>query len=603
MTIYNYNRDLSNEKEIVLYAENFPYPEIQQIMAMSQFRIGTLINPKLQASLMDGNNIESSTNVNNKNIKLINKNIASNESQLEALKGAFYEDDIFFIQGPPGTGKTTVIRELVEQYIIHNPNSRILIVSQANVAVDNALSGIIKEHRDMIVRCGNADKIDEDLQSVTLDKYYNDYIEKIRINAYMADRDIYNKWIEFVMPDSGINSNIGELIIRTHKIVGATCVGLARKRIGLERVNFDLVIIDEAGKALPGEILIPVLRANKLVMIGDHRQLPPVINPVLYDPESIELKNREYIENTLFQISLFERLYEQAPDSNKIMLTRQFRMPSVIGELISKLFYGGRLQNGQGTELKEPIYSDNNLVMYDFSNDKHYHEDKGYNSVINYREADYVVALLEKIIESKPGHNIAVITPYRGQKRLIQNCRLRSNSLKNANIRINTIDAFQGDEAEIVIYCTTRARRKTRYFSDYKRINVALSRAKNELIILGSYKYFNSYNKEQSVLPELAVFIDKRGNRKVIEDGNWQKSSVGNEQIASVKDVLCETLAVMDEHIVNEHISYYYNHGRMKQPIKVESYNGQFRVLNNAEIYYACLKLGLEECWIDICNS
>ncbi|MDO4325095.1 MAG: AAA domain-containing protein [bacterium] len=600
LTIYNCNSIDITSSQLIIYAENIPHAEIRQKEAISQFRVGKLLNPSLQSALMDGHNVEP-LKPKEVNFELTNKLILNNNAQMEALKKAFCEDNIFFIQGPPGTGKTTVIRELVEQYLKAYLDCRILIVSQANVAVDNALSGIVKSHKDMIIRCGNAEKISRDLQNITLDNYYSRYIQTVHENVSDENSDIYNKWIEFVNPEGGLNPNIGELIIKAYKIVGATCVGLARKRIGLERVRFDLVIIDEAGKALPGEILIPVVRAKKMIMIGDHKQLPPVINPALYDPESIELDNRTIIENNLFEISLFERVFEQAPAANKIMLTQQFRMPAVIGNLISKLFYDSKLQNGIGTELKKPIYSDSSLVMHDFSNDKKYHEDKIQNSIVNYREADYVVELLKKIVQKQKDCSIAVITPYRGQKRLIQNCKLKNKDLNKANIRINTIDAFQGDEAEVVLYCTTRATRTTSYFSDFRRINVALSRAKNELIILGSYKYFMKY--EKGPLPELAEYIENNGViHKVIQSPDWVFSgdNKSTDRIVSLNDISCYETFDCDERVINKHINYYYNHGQMEKPIMVKSWNNKFKVVDNAEIFFACIELHLSECWINI---
>lgn len=509
LTIYNCDNISEDVENIIVYAQDFPYAEIQQKRALSQIRIGKMSNSVLQSAMMDGNNIEWKDSGKRLGA-LTNRSIQKNEAQYDALRRAFEEKNIFLIQGPPGTGKTTIIREIVEQYRKQYPSSRILIVSQANVAVDNALSGIAHLHGKEIVRCGNEDKINDELKPLSLEKRYGEYVKYIIERE--EDSDIFDEWVRFVRPSKGIHPNIGELIIKNHMIVGATCVGLARKRIGLERIHFDLVIVDEAGKALPGEILIPILRAQKLILIGDHKQLPPVIHPALFDPDKIELENRALMVRDLFEISLFERLIKRTQESNRAMLKTQYRMPAVIGTLVSELFYNGLLENGAGTEEKQPIFNESCLVMYDFSKDKTYQELKKDNSIVNDREVQVVIKLLLQMSFKVQGHSIAVITPYRGQNRELQSeYDKHCDELKGLDVNINTIDAFQGDEADIVIYCSTRANYRTKYFSDFRRINVALSRAKNELIIIGSLRYFERYDRTDSPLPEIAKYIKKHG--------------------------------------------------------------------------------------------
>lgn len=513
ITAYNFNMPDELMDEITLYAEAFPYAEIQQKRALAQLRIGKMANSKLQAAMMDGCNIEHQT-MEDRLTDLSNSAIERNPAQYDALRRAHEEKNIFFIQGPPGTGKTTVIRELIAQYRAMHPKRRILVVSQANVAVDNALSGILPVYKDLMVRCGNEDKISKELQSISLGERYKEYIHLIKKCG--TESRLHNKWWEFVRPEQGMHSSIGELMILNRPVVGATCIGLARRRIGLDQMSFDLVIVDEAGKALPGELLIPILHAKKVIMIGDHQQLPPVIHPALFDPDKIELEHRNMAIRDLFAVSMFQRLFERAPESNKAMLRTQYRMPAVIGTLVSRLFYQGMLENGVGTELKQPFFSDCNLTMYDFAKNEDYRETIENGCVVNTYEVKFVVGLLQQIAKKNLKCRVAVITPYRAQKRKLEQayagCKIEQQKF---DVSINTIDAFQGDEAEIVIYCTTRALRPTDYFSDYRRINVALSRAKNELIILGSMKYFKRYNKAKSPLPFIAEYINQYG--KVVQ--------------------------------------------------------------------------------------
>ena len=516
-----YNGDFEkilNSDRLQFYAEEKNIPELKQKQALIHLRSGRIANAQLQMAMMDGANIvpeDSGDRVKT----LVNASIGQNEAQYKALCGALEEKNIFLIQGPPGTGKTTVIRELIQQYRSLHPKARVLVVSQANVAVDNALSGLIETESSHMIRCGSNEKISDEMKNISLETRYDEYMASIQERP--QDTRIQQKWADFVNPQNGTVSNISELIIRNRPLVGATCVGLAKKRVGLEQLKFDLVIVDEAGKALPGEILIPVLRAKKLVLIGDHKQLPPVIDPALFDLDKIELENRQLLKHELFDISFFQRLYERTPETNRAMLETQYRMPAVIGTLVSRLFYDGKLKNGAGTESRPALFGTGNLVMYNCSHDAKYHEGKdergGSSGIVNKREIELVTEILKRISQELPGHQVAVITPYRRQNQLLHDAwEKHQKEWETLDLAINTIDAFQGDEAKIVIYCSTRADRPTLYFSDYRRINVALSRAKNKLILIGNLKYFKEYSKakgalRKSPLPAIAEYITNYG--------------------------------------------------------------------------------------------
>ena len=283
---------------------------------------------------------------------------------------------------------------------------------------------------------------------------------------------------------------------------------LAKRNIGLERTEFDLVIIDEAGKALPAELLIPLIRAKKAVIIGDQKQLPPVINPILYDNERIDLEERAVSENDLFTHSFFERIYDRAPDTSKVMLDTQFRMPAIIGTAISHLFYEDKLKNGVGTENRQPILFDSNLTFINYDGNLSYRETKDeHHQISNEIEAHAVVPLVMSIREANSKCKIAIITPYKGQKRLIGDLLLAAGiRYQLENIYVDTIDAFQGSEAEVVIFCTTRAIVPTLFFKDSRRINVALSRAIQELIIIGRMGYFYKFNRNQMIISKNPQF-------------------------------------------------------------------------------------------------
>ena len=602
-----------NDREIItLYQKSFPYAEVQQANALHQFRIGKLANPLLQSYALDGGNIQS--NRTPKNLQLFNKRIQEDSSQLMAIEDALAEKDIFLIQGPPGTGKTTVIREIILQVLMENPSTKILVVSQANVAVDNVLRGLLNR-RDFtvdFVRCGHLEKIDPQIENHSFERIYNNYVDLIDEKTTQSpDNALYKKWRDFVFSEGQYNPTVGELILKSKPIIGATCVGLAQKRIGLDRVVYDLVIIDEAGKALPAEILIPYIRGKKVILIGDHMQLPPTVHPALLDPEKIEIDDRDLYEDELFNNSFFYRMFTAAPASNKRMLSTQYRMPALIGNLVSSLFYNNELNNGAGTDAKKPLYFDNNLTLINTDHPKYTEESEQGKSVTNPGEADLVVDLLCKIKESVHDARIAVITPYKGQKRTI--LRKMSESGKHVSLKgidVNTVDAFQGDEAEIVIFCCTRTRRQTNFFKDPRRINVAFSRAKNELIIIGSLRYFDSYD-DASVLPRVAKYIRKHGG--VIEASSLQQEIAAHVAVAANRPKKKPTHTVSSIPIssiyinedmkatppraakVNAVLDYYQAHGELDKPVVVRKQSDGYELVDKYLRYYVAVKLGFDQ--------
>lgn len=503
-----------------IYKENIPYPELQQRKALENFRMGKVVNPELKETILDlpradfkDTGIRVST--------LQNVSILANEKQLESVIKAMAVKDIFMIQGPPGTGKTTVIKEIIWQQLKLKAESRILVVSQANVAVDNVLRGLpamgISEQQ--LVRCGDESKIADDLQDYHFDQQVENYSKELSDMPCRKDLQVYRtQWIH-LLHDKDTRNRVGEYMLQNFDVVGATCVGLAKKQFGLDSLEFDLVIIDEAGKALPGELLLPINRARKVIIIGDHKQLPPVIDAALYDGTVDTSDILDEDEDTFYNTSLFEKLYESCPSTNKCMLNKQFRMPVVIGELISHLFYDSQLTSATSCTIKKPLCLENNLIFMNMEQDDTYKEQTdivhstGISTIsrrsgpYNLREIEIVASLVEKI-RNRYQDRIVIITPYKNQKKRIWQA-FKSKHIDN-KVYVNTIDAFQGDEADIVIYCMTRAKKMTKYFSDSARLNVAFSRTRNMLFIIGSIAYLKQYGTEHP-LYYIADYLAEKG--------------------------------------------------------------------------------------------
>ena len=172
----------------------------------------------------------------------------------------------------------------------------------------------------------------------------------------------------------------------------------------------------------------------------------------------------------ILEKSYFEELYENLDDSSKAMLNEQFRMPNKIGNLISEIFYEGKLKNGRDYEVKDAL---NWIDVRGF-------EKKEGTSKFNEEEAKVIAKMVNKF----KNKSIAVITPYSAQKRLLRKL------IKGHNIKIDTIDSFQGEEAEIVFYSLVRNKGNIQFLLDMRRLNVAISRTKEKLFFVGNKKFF-----------------------------------------------------------------------------------------------------------------
>lgn len=507
---------IENDFVLDLYSVVVPYAEKQHINALSAFKEGRVVNEKVKMAVVNIKEEKYSDNGYRIN-SFFNSNIQTNYAQVEAVIRAFAEEKFFMIQGPPGTGKTTVIKELILQQLNRVPNSKILVVSQANVAVDNVLRGIVEiteksnlVEKGQIVRCGLTEKIAKDIEEYSFENKYIKYNENLRKQNVVDSKtkELRKKWLD-IIADKNNSDVVGECLLGCFQIIGATCVGLESRHYGLNGIEFDLVIIDEAGKALAGELLIPINRAKKTIIIGDHKQLPPVINPALYKGGKINFDDvvEEEQQIDFLNKSFFQRLYEDCPETMKCMLKTQFRMPPVIADLVN-LFYDGELQTGKNCYNKKPMFLGNNLIFIDMKNNLAYKEiqdeyDNGEKSgPYNLEEISAAKAIVKKI-RKYYNKRIVIITPYKKQKnKLIK-------AFDDKNVWVNTIDAFQGDEEDIVIYCTTRSQKKTLYFSDNARLNVAFSRARNTLIFLGSSNYLKKYPKDH-ILNKVSNYLESK---------------------------------------------------------------------------------------------
>ncbi len=483
----------------------------KQKKALKDFSFSKIVNQDLKQMLISPNLINYKPITNNSKLNFKNKNLTSNQE--DTIEKAFNEKNIFLVQGPPGTGKTTIIKEIIYQTITQDKYAKVLIVSQQNVAVDNVLDGIDRENREWFEKDGhsiiriapNEDKIQyENIKEFTVERWFEKYKKIVQDNFFKIEQnkddsnsskilyDFSVEWMHLItkLDFRDIDNEIKELLISKHQILGATCVGLANKSLGLDLIEFDIAIIDEAGRATAPELLIPILRAKKVILIGDHNQLPPTIDRKLLeklerdDEEELSFEDLEILKK-----SFFEELFEKVSDSNKSMLDEQFRMPEQIGNLISNLFYDNKLNNGHIKNTNKFIDPKTLIRWIDVNGE---HKTDGTSSYNNL-EIDKIIELLlmmNKSLENKFNKTIGIITPYSAQKIRIRN-RIKSLALSNiSNIKVDTVDSFQGEEADIIIYSTVKTYGNISFLIDRKRLNVAISRTKENLFFVGKKKFF-----------------------------------------------------------------------------------------------------------------
>lgn len=309
------------------------------------------------------------------------------------------------------------------------------------------------------------------------------------------------------------------LIYNSVDVVFATCIGIKTDKVFRELdLKFDTVIIDEAGKANIAETLVAIELGKKVILVGDQKQLPPYMDSSLIDekdPASFPRSEfgANYIMDEILHAlstSFFEFIVNriesnQFPQVNKEMLNYQHRMHPNIGEFVSNSFYSGQVNNGSKTHLNRlnlPMPFNKEIVFFDTSNSEAPYEQTDGYSARNNTEAE---AISEYILPKLFNHNIsaddiAIIAPYKSQVANIKKFISSSSLSSNRKIDVSTLDSFQGKEYDIIVFSFTRSTNhwqapivngrkkftKVGFLDDARRLNVAFSRAKKKLILVGN---------------------------------------------------------------------------------------------------------------------
>lgn len=289
----------------------------------------------------------------------------------------------------------------------------------------------------------------------------------------------------------GRNEKFNAPLIKLSQVVAGTCIGIPRD---IQDIEFDLCIVDEASKATATEVLVPIARSHRWILVGDPKQLPPFRDEASRDSDFLDKYDltQEDIRETLF-----DRLLRTLPDGCHKMLTIQHRMVAPIGDLVSECFYDGQLKSAR-TDLDQHLRSvlPQPVTWLTTTKLQNSREQSANSSFNNICEVNVIVQFLKQLnqtaVKAQKKYSVAVLTGYAAQLKLLdRNLASELNNWQALTVECNTVDAFQGREADIAVYSVTRSNKegKVGFLRDAERLNVALSRGKVGLVIVGDH-YF-----------------------------------------------------------------------------------------------------------------
>ena len=426
-----------------------------------------------------------------------------NESQKNALRKALQAEDVALIHGPPGTGKTTTLVRTIAATLEFE--KQVLVVAPSNAAVDLLVEKLTEMHIS-VVRLGHPARVTEDILNRTYDalfskhRYYNEIKSlKQRANQFFEMANAYkrkdgrgdryqrkllrNEAHQCLDEASQLEFYISRDILQSHQVVACTPVTASHSLLRSQR--FSTLFIDEAAQALEPACWIPLRLADKVVLAGDHCQLPPTIKSYKAAKAGLE-------------VTLFEKLMKR-PELG-VMLNEQYRMNERIMGFSARYFYQNELHAAKSVGSWQLTATESPLEFIDTAG-AGYEEsmDPETLSKFNVEEARMLLKRLEELIESyglayvqEQRWSIGIISPYKAQVKLLQEMSEEEAAYPllqdlGRQCSINSIDGFQGQERDIIAITCVRSNDEGEigFLAEERRMNVALTRARKKLIVIG----------------------------------------------------------------------------------------------------------------------
>jgi superfamily I DNA and/or RNA helicase len=445
-----------------------------------------------------------------------------NQSQSTAVDKILSTNELAIVHGPPGTGKTTTLIQAIKA-LIKQENQKILVVAPSNTAVD-LLSEKLSEEGLNVLRVGNPARVSEHLQRLTLEAKMaeHDYLKetkrlkkqamefknmahKYKKSFGKSERDqrkaLFDEAHKIMKEVGNTEQYIIDDIVSKTQVVTATLVGANHYTI--RNLEYNTVVIDEAGQALEPACWIPILKAKKVILAGDHCQLSPTI------------KSNEAAKSGLNE-TLLEKCIKLHPEA-VTLLEEQYRMNSTIMGYSSLVFYQDKLKAHHSVAKSLLFDNDSPLLFIDTAGCGFEEKLEGTSSTnpdeaaFSFKHINLFINELSKKYTVENFPSIAVISPYKQQINLLKTQFEHSPDLQKykENVSVNTIDSFQGQERDIVYISLTRSNDKGEigFLSDIRRMNVAMTRARKKLVVIGDSATLGQH----SFYADFIEYAEKKG--------------------------------------------------------------------------------------------
>lgn len=445
-----------------------------------------------------------------------------NPTQERAVNEVLWAKDVAIVHGPPGTGKTTTLVEAINETLMRE--SQVLVCAQSNMAVD-WISEKLVDRGINVLRIGNPTRVNDKMLGFTYERRFEshaDYpqlwairkaIRELRKNRKKGSENYHQKMDRLKSRAAEIELRINAELFGEARVIACTLVGSAHHL--LEGMKFGTLFIDEAAQALEAACWIPMKRASRVVLAGDHCQLPPTVKSIA--------ALRAGLGKTLM-----ERITENKPEV-VTLLKIQYRMNDEIMRFSSDWFYGGKVESAPQIKYRSVLDYDHPITWIDTSNEENQITIEGedapedsastsssvsaanQNSDLNFKEqfvgesfgrinkAEAELTLLtlaeyftkigkQRVLEERI--DVGIISPYRAQVQYLKKLIKKYEFFKPYRrlISVNTVDGFQGQERDVILISLVRSNDEGQigFLKDLRRMNVAMTRARMKLIILGN---------------------------------------------------------------------------------------------------------------------